>query len=281
MKKTVKSLLLLCCVSFVLFYSCKKDDTPVTASDNETQTSVDNSFAESTSNDVTAVSTQSEDNGVAGTPLDSSYGYHLGHCATLTRDTTSVPYKLTIDFGTINCLCFDGKYRRGKIIVLYTGHYRDAGSKHTITFEDYFVNNYKVEGNQTVVNNGRNAAGNLTFSVNVSMVITDSTGKALTHTSTRLREWIAGESTWGFHAWSDDVYKITGSASGTNFNGTSYTATITNPLIVSLSCRWIEEGTIEFAPQSKLKRTIDYGNGDCDNKATVTIAGITFPITLR
>ncbi len=282
MKKLVKSFLLPVCVMFILFYGCNKDNSPGNNTDTETTTSVDNSFAENTSDDVTAVSTQSEDNGVAGSPLDSSSGIHLGHCVNIIRDTVSVPHKLTIDFGTADCFCFDGKYRRGKILVSYTGHYRDSGSTHTISFDGYYVNGNHVEGNQTVTNNGHDSAGFLSFSINISTVITDSlTGKTLTYTSTRTREWVAGYDTWGLHEWSDDIYKITGSASGTNFNGTSFTSTITKPLVVSLSCRWIEAGTIEFMPDGKLTRTVDFGNGDCNNIATVTIAGISFPITLR
>ncbi len=267
---------------FSLFYSCSKDNSPNNSTDTETATSVDNSYAENTSDDVTAISTQSEDNGVVGSPIDSSTGLHLGHCVTITRDTVSNPHTLIINFGTSNCLCFDGKNRRGEILVTYSGHYRDSGSTHTISLKDYYVNNNHVEGSQTVTNNGHNAAGNLTFSINVNTTITDSaSGKTLTYTSTRTREWVAGSDTWGWKAWSDDVYKITGSASGTAFDGTSFTLTITNPLLVSLSCRWIEAGTFEFTPQGKLKRTVDFGNGNCDNIATVTIAGISFPITLR
>jgi hypothetical protein len=46
---------------------------------------------------------------------------------------------------------------------------------------------------------------------------------------------------------------------------------MTSALIVALNCRWIEKGTIEFKPGGKLTRMVDYGNGNCDNKATVTI----------
>ena len=76
------------------------------------------------------------------------------------------------------------------------------------------------------------------------------------------------------------MYSITGTASGTAFDGTHFTSNITSALIVALNCRWIEEGKIEFKPDGKLTRTIDFGNGDCDNKATVTIAGISFNILL-
>ena len=131
-----------------------------------------------------------------------------------------------------------------------------------------------------VTNNGQNAKGNLNFTVQVNEKITDSTGRQLTYTSVRNREWLAGESTQGLAEWKDDVYSITGSASGTTFTGEAFTSNITSPLIIALNCRWIEAGKIDFTPSGELTRTIDFGNGDCDNKIVVTIAGISFTVLL-
>lgn len=289
MTKTFSSTLLLFC--FCLFFICacnKSNDNKTTNnSDTETSTSLDYAFAQTTNDDAASVSSQLENDRLSGsisgsgTITSSADGVHLGSCATVSIDTTAKPHTLTIDFGTTNCLCFDGKYRRGKILVSFTGRYRDSASMHTIAFSNYYVNNYKVEGSQTVVNEGHNANGNLSFAIQTNSTITDTTGKQLTFTSNRTREWIAGESTTGWHEWSDDVYSVTGTASGTGFNGTSFNASITKPLIIALNCPWIEQGAISFTPNGKLTRTIDFGDGTCDSKATVTIAGITFPITLR
>ena len=278
MQKQFASILLLGCFLCTI-YSCTKNNSS-NNSDNETQSAADNSFAESVSDDVTTISTQSEDNGVTGSLGDSTYGYLLSPCANISIDNISNPHRLIVDFGASNCLCLDGKYRRGKILVAYTGLYRDSGSTHTINFDNYFVNDYKVDGTQTVINNGANDAGNITFSIQVNSTITDTSGNTLTYTSERTREWVAGETTDGLLGWRDDVYSITGTASGTAFDGTQFTSNITSALIVALNCRWIEEGTIEFKPSGKLTRTIDYGNGGCDNKATVSIAGISFDILL-
>jgi hypothetical protein len=279
MKKTIKPFFLLCCISGII-YSCTKSNNSGTNNDNDTQSASDNSFAESTNADVANISVQSEDNGVTGSYNDSTYSLLLSPCATISINNISSPHQLIVDFGADNCLCYDGKYRRGKILVSYTGLYRDSASTHTITFDNYYVNNYKVDGTQTVVNNGHNANGNLTFSVQVNSTIANSTGKTLTYTSTRTREWVAGENTAGLFDWTDDVYSITGNASGTDFDGTQFTSNITSPLIVALNCRWIEQGKIEFTPSGKLTRTIDFGNGDCDNKAVVGIAGLSFNILL-
>lgn len=280
MKKLIKPLLLSCIATTFLIFSCTKENSPGNSNNQDTQSASDLSFAESTSSDVMNISAQSEDNGVTGSYNDSTFGFMLSPCASITIANISSPFQLVVDFGNDNCLCYDGKYRRGKILVSYTGMYRDSGSSHTITFDNYYVNDYKVDGNISVVNTGHNTSGNIVFSVKINSVITDTTGKTLTYTSERTREWVEGENTDGIFQWKDDVYSITGSANGTSFDGTQFTATITNPLIVALNCRWIESGTIEFTPSGQLKRTIDFGNGDCDNKITITIAGLTFNVIL-
>jgi hypothetical protein len=77
------------------------------------------------------------------------------------------------------------------------------------------------------------------------------------------------------------VYLITGSANGTSAGGTSYTAVIGQALRKELSCRHIVSGIISITPGDKPTRTINYGDGTCDDKATVTINGNVFNITLR
>jgi len=83
------------------------------------------------------------------------------------------------------------------------------------------------------------------------------------------------------------MYSITGSASGTTGTGTHFTVSITSPIIVKLSC-WFEspskpglvQGTLQITPDGKPVRTIDYGSGDCDNTATITVNGNSHPYTL-
>jgi len=279
MRKNFRIFVVLCCLFLSALYSCTKENNS-TNNDNETQTASDNALAQGTASDAVAMSSQSEDNGITGTITDSTAGLMFNTNVTINLNFTASPKVLTIDFGSSNTVCFDGKYRRGKVIVSFTGLYRDSGSNHTITFDNYYVNNNKVDGSIVVINNGHNEAGNLTFSVKSALTITDTSGNTLTYNDDHVREWVAGEETKGLNEWHDDVYSITGSASGTGFTGDQFTSNITSALIVALNCKWIEQGTIEFKPAGKLTRTIDFGNGDCDDKATVTIAGVSFDILL-
>lgn len=213
-----------------------------------------------------------------------------GPCATVTLtpfDTATFPKTLTIDFGPTNCAGNDGKNRKGKIVVTITGKYRTPGTVITIKPDNYYVNDNKIEGTKTVTNNGRNNAGNLSYSVEVVGKITTTDNKTIEWKSSRTREWIEGESTtfWthGINGITDDVYSITGTGSGVNRDGRKFEAAITTPLRVQFCGLKIEitKGVIELQPEDLKKRVIDYGNGSCDNQAVVTIGKKTYTVNLK
>ena len=80
----------------------------------------------------------------------------------------------------------------------------------------------------------------------------------------------------------DDVFTITGSASGTNSKGNAFTILITKPFIRQLACRFIVSGTVQTTESTrKFTRVLDYGDEKCDALATITINGVSKPITLR
>jgi len=81
--------------------------------------------------------------------------------------------------------------------------------------------------------------------------------------------------------WLDDQYYIRGSANGTGFEGTAFSVNITTRLWVALDCAYIKEGVFELTPTGKPTRVFDYGNGTCDDDATLTVNNTTFPIKLR
>ena len=97
-------------------------------------------------------------------------------------------------------------------------------------------------------------------------------------TSHRVREWTDGENTL---TPLDDEYSITGTAEGTSRAGVHFTADITNPLIISVGCSNIKQGTIDVTPDGLAVRTIDFGTGDCDKDATVEINGVVYNIVLQ
>lgn len=268
----------------ILINACKKDKI-VEQLEFDTQTSEDNSLAEGTFNDVNNITGQAMENDSLSTyRLESPQNTLFSACATVSKTPNgSGGGTIIVNFGPSNCLCRDLRYRRGVININYTGPYRDSGTVIVTTFENYFVGKdstrmFQVTGSKTVNNNGRNASGNLNYSISVDGHLINSQGSEMTWSSVRNREWISGSNTP--LNWQDDEYVITGTANGTNFEGNSFLATITHGLHIEY-CAYITEGTFELTPSGKPTRTFDYGNGTCDALATLTVNGRTFNITLR
>lgn len=208
-----------------------------------------------------------------------SLGAWLPSCATATLDTTVYPRTLTIDFGTTNCLCsnWDGKNRRGKIIATWTGRYRDAGTVITHRSENYFVDDNKLVWNHTATNNGVGSNGNVTFTIKAENCSYETSEGTFTWNSTRTREWTKGYSTL---TPMDDEYLITGSATGKNRQGDDYTINVDEALRKIIGCRWFVSGKLTMTSDGK-ERKLDYGDGTCDNKATLTYNNKDYQINLR
>ncbi len=273
----------LICVSF-LFDSCnkKEEDKPEINGEAAAQ----NAFAESLFDDIYKNTTDgmtSEENELkngAGSKLRDKTNYPV---LSLTPwNLVTWPKTLIIDYGTTNHLCEDGKYRRGVLTAIASGFYRDSNTVITIAPTDFYVNDYKIEGGKELKNLGHNNSGHLVFTVKVTNgVITypDGTTKQ-TWSSVRQNEWVQGESTY-FNIL-DDIYNITGSANGITKDGVSYVYNIIEPLEVAIGCKWVRKGKLTLDIDNGTPTiTADYGNGTCDNKATVSAAGYTVDVVMN
>ena len=192
----------------------------------------------------------------------------------ITIDTAGTLKTVTVDYGSTNCDCNDGKTRRGKIVTTYTGFYHAQGTIITHTPVDYYVNDIKIDGTKTVENMGTNASGQPYFNVQINGVATLTSGETMTYTSTRVRTWTDGFTTL-FNRF-DDEYDITGTAEGVFSSGGGYTANITSAVHIKVGCGFPVSGTVEITPQSNPVRVLDYGSGTCDATFTVTVNGNTY-----
>ena len=208
-------------------------------------------------------------------------GGRMAGCATISLDTpTANQYSIIVDFGAVNCIGKDSRARRGKLIIGYNGLYRDSGTVITHTFDNFFVDEHQILGTKTVENKGKNSAGQPYFEINVAGQVVKPNLDTISFTSVRQRTWVAGDTTLGFFGWLDDRYEITGNGAGVSGNGTTFTFSITNPLIVQMPCPYITEGTFSLVPQGGSPRVVDYGDGTCDRKARLIFLGRTYNITI-
>lgn len=202
-------------------------------------------------------------------------------CFTVTETETNggFPKTIIIDFGT-GCTGKDGHTRRGKITTVYTGKLRESGSTATVSFDGYYIDSIKVEG--TLKAENKSTTGSYIFSITVtngklSLPSGDFIEVNKTHTWTQTD----GSSTPRIPG--DDVYNVTGSSAGTaQIQGNTYqwTTEITTPVVRKMSCRWRVAGQVTIT-RNNIKALLDYGNGECDNKATVTVGQKVFEIILH
>ena len=288
MKNIKKMALASLFLAAIAFSACQKSG--LNPLDTETTLATDNARMDNESDNVgsvvNAIATSSGIGNIGG-KLEGGgiFGnITLPPCATVTLDTISSPKSIVVDFGTSPCLCdqWDGRYRQGVVKATWTGAYRDPGTVITITTTDYYrgdvadqMNKYDV--NRTVTNMGLDANGNLQFHLVGVVNVTYYTGETANWNVDKLKEWTQGESTPDPN---DDVFVITGSVTGTNRNGIPVTATITTP-IVRNSCQWYVSGIVEITRGALPKIVLDYGNGNCDDQATITVNGQTKTITLK
>lgn len=256
--------------------SCRKEEF-ITAE--MVQTATNNSMAELYDNDAQNMIDEAATSGNLQTYKTDEDASLLSACATVIRDTTSSPKMVTIDFGTTNCTGNDGRVRRGKIIATYTGAYRDAGTVINITYDNYFVNDAQVSGSRTITNTGTDSLGFPQFDVQASIQIDlPNGGGTISRNSSRTRSWIAGSAT---SIRTDDVYSITGTASGINASGNAYNVLVIEPLIRNLACRrHFTQGIVQIDVAGRSSRRLDYGNGICDDAAVLTVNGRTRTINL-
>lgn len=194
-------------------------------------------------------------------------------------DPKVFPKVITIDFGTTGIIGKRGNTLKGKIIVNISNRMSIAGSTRTITYDNFSINDNVILGTKTVTFNGITDL-KPSWTITAKDTIQRADGKTVIWNTERTRTRIDDNGTERLY-W-DDTYSISGSSNGINANGMAYSMVIepTNPLIAYSNFRHFVKGSVTTTTE---KRTalMDYGDGTRDDKATITINGVTKEIKLR
>lgn len=256
------------------FSSCSK--SPIAAADDTETASAQNlAVADIEDDNLQVMADQAQSEGTVSDlrtsqPVNNSSIDLITSCAVITRDTLSTPKKITIDFGA-GCTNANGVTRKGKIIITYTGAYRAEGTVVHIVSDNYYVNDNKIDIDRTLTNTGRNDHHNSVFAVHAVRTITFPDGSTSTSTFDKTREWIAGENTP--RDFTDDVYRVIGTGTHTSRKGILYDDSTITPLIRNVSCHEFVSGDVKIIRHGERDRfaIIDFGTGECDDVATVTL----------
>ncbi|MDP4184218.1 MAG: hypothetical protein Q8862_03530 [Bacteroidota bacterium] len=186
------------------------------------------------------------------------------------------PIRMVLDYG--DSCSFGGHFvRTGKMIIETSGPCSSDTTTRTITFVNFSMNKMKLDGKIVFTNEGR-LSGLPKTSYLDSIKISYPDGKWVLNQSLRVRQWTKGFDT--LRDRSDDEFTISGSSSMSNSEGKSYSKTITTPLLMKGGCDFIVSGVIQIIKNGATPIIIDYGDGTCDSKATVTKDGVTKEIDL-
>ncbi len=281
-------LLLPSCVALILALgSCKKESTKDTSDYAATfELAADQSISDNTTQDANEILNETAvNNSFMGSSFTGGTAGTSGilACATVTvtvapGSTSGFPKNVLIDFGTQSCTSPGGITHSGKINVSITDSLRRTGSVATMTFDNYYVNGFRKEGTITWTNTST-ATTKSWHRVCISGKITAPGGNYWTHSGAQDVVQTQGASTPLYLL--DDVFLITGGHTVTNPAGVTRTGTILTALEKKTACAFIDMGTYKVQGPNHFA-IIDYGNGSCDDAATISIDGqTTHNITLH
>ncbi|HET6559500.1 MAG TPA: hypothetical protein VFG54_19410 [Prolixibacteraceae bacterium] len=262
---------------FVGFNSCQKDEPSVAV--DEILISQQETQAEETLADIDILVDEALDLNFStlksATIVSSVY---LGDCPIITVNRTANPQMITIDFGTA-CTGKDGKVRSGKIIVT-SPSFTTFPSVRDKSFDNYLVNGKKVEGSisKTITKDQENNIRTAVIQEDITITFPENEGVA-TRVAALTRQY---ERNALLNRLDNQVVSW-GTVEFTRISGVKLTKTITaaNPLIFKVACHHIVSGIVSVTTSNNHSWTIDYGNGDCDNKATLTSGDKTREIRIR
>jgi hypothetical protein len=289
-----KILLFVTILSIAFFISCNNE--PVNQAEAPNAISVDeavvNSEIDATVDDVSIIAEDQfevQKNLVAKTSANAKttggFKSMLPLCATVTAVLTNDSWTKTIDFGTQGCTLPNGNIVKGKIIVSFSKNFTTPIKTISYKLEGFYHNGKLIEGSKTITHELKTSPlldaihPVTTHSVDVKITFPD--GKIYTRIGKRVREMVEGFTT--ITNWEDNVFKVWGYHLTTFPNGSKYNCIIKeSPLVIKMSCKMpFPVSGIVNIEKNDTKATLDYGKGECDKLATITINGVSKEIELK
>ncbi len=266
----------LLCVSLT---SCKKNGVPETSTSSTTST--ESMLMQATNTVSNAGYQQSNDvSDVLGSDIVAAGDSSSCRVVTYSPSRFVYPHLETIDFGN-GCPGPDGVTRRGKKLITVYARWKNAAPGTLLTettFSDFWIDSVNVSGNVKTYIDSMNMHGPIALKIVTNKTFTDNKGN--TNTFIAVTHWMqtAGDSTT---TKKDNIYQITGYASGSEVLDGATALTWSSwidpqhPVIKMGDCIYrssgIEEIKIVLAQGTVFNERLNYGDGDCNNKATLTI----------
>ena len=284
-----KFLLFVSVLSMAIFIGCTNEpvNEAATSSTISADETIINTEIDATVDDVSIIAEdqfnlQKSISAKTSTPIKSM----LPVCAKVIVDVTNTTWTRTIDFGSQGCTLHNGNVVKGKIIITFSKNFTTPVKTISYKLEGFYHNGSLIEGSKTVIHELKKsdllADIHPVTTHSIDLKITSPEGKVYTRIGTRVREMVEGFATIG--NWEDNVFKVWGYHTTTFPDGSKYTfKTIMQTLLFKMSCKmpFPVSGIVNIAKNDLIIGALDYGNGECDNKATMTFKDVAVEIILK
>jgi len=205
------------------------------------------------------------------------------------------PRTVTVDFGSVNCYQpKTGLTRRGKTLTTYFGDMSDTTSLsyYTQTYDNYYVNDVLIEGEVKVAHNSRNQDPQnvYRYTYNNRKATQTNGDYTIMNGAKRLVKLVSDGEYPGPLAYTGN-FKVTGIILGDVLEGGvgyQYRDSIDQDKgLTYQDCQFPVKGLLYIDFTNHSSWLIDYSSGTsgtgtvvCDDQATITVDGVTTPITL-
>ncbi|MFD0797635.1 hypothetical protein ACFQZJ_09195 [Maribacter chungangensis] len=181
---------------------------------------------------------------------------------------TETGYSVTFN----NCVLNGTDNVNGSLIVTYAVNSESAS--YTVTYNDFYVNEAVLNGSRTILLLGATVENALSYTVNSTMDLVLANGTNVSENGERIFGFTIGENIEDIAITLDGNWNLT-------VGSDVYAINVINELQTKVGCTYIAEGSIGIT-KNGLALTLDFGDGTCDDKATITYPnGTTEEVTLR
>ncbi len=274
--------------AIISIQACKPENANQLNIDVEVQLVVDQNQADSEFDDVVSMATEIMSRFDSTLNSDKDTVLEYDNC--LAINLTKAEKKISLDFGMAGCVGQDGRTRKGKIIHNYTGRLFLPGSIVYTAFENYEVKRngsqvfLKIDNNSTLRQETVSVqGGQINFSRTMNARLNFVDGSAFTWQGLRNISWEYGPNLLNRF---DDTWTVdtTSTSTGTNRRGTPFSVKLKNPLInlglcMSQGIHKPVSGKLDIV-STNIVRSINYGEGTCNNMANLTVNGVQRTILL-
>ncbi len=147
------------------------------------------------------------------------------------------------DFGFGTTISPDSVQRTGTVRVVVTGNLLQKGSYAKVSFQNYYEDSGKVDGNDSIANEGVNTFSQMVFAVYGfhDTINKKYGGGIITFNLTAIYKTTASSLVPG----ADILFLLQGSISGLSSKGYVFSASVQDTLLDAFSCPWIKGGIMD------------------------------------